>query len=86
DQSADHNEGVPTSYVKQTIWVEYFGKMGYGEVRHGKRMVNALVYVDVERITDGPVKREYIQRMNFAIADALTEGVPPGYIDKYLRP
>ncbi|KAJ7685424.1 Butirosin biosynthesis, BtrG-like protein [Mycena polygramma] len=86
EELLDGYEGVPTSYVKQTIWVEYFGKTGHGEVRHGKRMVNALVYVDVERIKDGPPKREYIQRMNSAIADALKEGVPKGYIDKYLRP
>ncbi|KAF7338092.1 Aig2 family protein [Mycena venus] len=91
EEKLDGYEGVPTSYVKQTLPVEYFGNgnkgKGYGEMRDGKRMVDALVYVDVERTTGGhPPKREYIFRMNSAIKDALAEGVPKAYIEKYLRP
>jgi hypothetical protein len=82
EETLDGYEGVPTSYVKQIIPVEYFGKKGYGEMR----MVDVLVYVDVERMTDGPPKQEYIHRMNNAIADALEEGVSKAYIEKYLRP
>ncbi|KAJ7272040.1 Butirosin biosynthesis, BtrG-like protein [Mycena haematopus] len=79
EEKLDGYEGVPTSYVKQFLPVEYFGG-------HDKRVVEALVYVDVERTTDGPPKREYIFRMNSAIADALAEGVSMAYIEKYLRP
>ncbi|KAJ6597159.1 Butirosin biosynthesis, BtrG-like protein [Mycena vulgaris] len=86
EESLDGYEDVPSSYVKQTLAVEYFGKMGYGEMRHGKRMVDALVYVDVERLKEGPPKKEYITRMNCAIADALEGGVSKLYIEKYLRP
>ncbi|KAJ7047071.1 Butirosin biosynthesis, BtrG-like protein [Mycena alexandri] len=86
EDKLDIFEGVPDSYVKQTVPVEYYGKKGYGEMRDGKRMVDALVYVDVERVTEGPPKTEYIRRMNAAIADALTEGISKTYIEKYLRP
>ncbi|KAJ7709631.1 Butirosin biosynthesis, BtrG-like protein [Mycena rosella] len=82
----DGYEGVPTSYVKQTMAVEYFGTKDYGVVRHGKRIVDALVYVDVQRVKDGPPKTEYIYRMNRAIADALAGGIPKAYIEKNLRP
>ncbi|KAJ7286058.1 Butirosin biosynthesis, BtrG-like protein [Mycena rebaudengoi] len=86
EEALDGYEGVPHSYVKQTLPVEYFGGKDYGEVRQGKRIVDALVYIDVVRQNDGPIQTEYILRMNFAIADALEEGVPKAYIDKYLRP
>jgi len=88
EEKLDGYEGVPRNYVKQIIPVEYFaGNNGrdYGEMRQGKCMVDALVYVDVERTTEGPPKREYIFRMNSAMADALAEGVPKAYIEKYLR-
>ncbi|KAJ7219518.1 Butirosin biosynthesis, BtrG-like protein [Mycena pura] len=88
EASLDVYEGVPESYVKKTLSVEYFGEGGYGEMRDsdGRRLVDALVYVDVERVLDGPPKEEYIHRMNSAIADALTQGVPAAYIELHLRP
>ncbi|KAJ7172230.1 Butirosin biosynthesis, BtrG-like protein [Mycena filopes] len=75
-------EGVPDAYMKQTMAVEWFG-LKRGDSR---RVLDALVYVDVERVTEGPPKTEYIRRMNLAIADALAEGVSRAYIEKYLRP
>jgi len=86
EETLDMYEGVPSSYVKQTMLVQYFGTEDYGEVQDGKRRVDALVYVDVERLKDGPPKAEYIYRMNSAIVDALEAGVPAAYIEKYLRP
>ncbi|KAJ7510123.1 Butirosin biosynthesis, BtrG-like protein [Mycena galericulata] len=87
EDTLDVYEGVPTAYVKQTIPVEYFGKGDHEELRAGKRIVDALVYVDIERVTDGwPPKTEYIYRMNSGIADALAGGVSETYISKYLRP
>ncbi|KAJ7085816.1 Butirosin biosynthesis, BtrG-like protein [Mycena belliarum] len=79
EESLDRFEGVPVSYVKQIIPVEHLR-------REGKKTVQALVYVDVERLDVGPPKEEYVGRMNSAIADALSEGIPRAYIDKYLRP
>lgn len=46
----------------------------------------ALVYVDFLRVEESEPKTEYIYRMNLAITDALNEGVPEDYIEKYLRP
>lgn len=51
-----------------------------------EEVIETLIYVDVVRKTDAPPKTEYIYRMNMAIADAIKEGVPKTYIDKYLRP
>ncbi|KAM6500264.1 hypothetical protein JOM56_003278 [Amanita muscaria] len=50
----------------------------------GKILHTTLVYID-RRETEGPPKTEYIYRMNQAITDAVKEGVPQEYIDKYLR-
>ncbi|KAJ7087787.1 Butirosin biosynthesis, BtrG-like protein, partial [Mycena epipterygia] len=87
EEALDHYEGVPDSYVKQTLQVVFFGKKtGPGERPHAGVFLDALVYVDIERVQEGPPKREYIYRMNSAIADALAEGVSQAYIEKYLRP
>ncbi|KAG6820645.1 hypothetical protein H0H93_013844 [Arthromyces matolae] len=48
-------------------------------------VVDTLVYVDVERLTEGPPREEYIKRINYAFADGKKEGIPQEYIDKYIR-
>jgi gamma-glutamylcyclotransferase len=69
-------------YQRQTIPIELINK----EDLQSKNTVDSLVYVDVERKSESLPKKEYVYRMNMAIADALQEGVPSDYIDKYLRP
>ena len=69
-------------YERQTIPIELVNK----EDRQFKNAVESLVYVDVERKSESQPKQEYVYRMNMAISDALQEGVPSDYIDKYLRP
>ncbi|KAF8211991.1 Butirosin biosynthesis, BtrG-like protein [Mycena galopus ATCC 62051] len=71
EEKLDGYEAVPRNYVKQIIPVEYFaGKNGR----------------DYGEMRQGkPPKREYIFRMNSAMADALADGVPKAYIEKYLR-
>ncbi len=51
-----------------------------------QEMVTALVYVDVERTEIGESKKEYVHRLNNAIVDGLKEGIPKGYVDRYIRP
>ncbi|KAJ7632847.1 Butirosin biosynthesis, BtrG-like protein [Roridomyces roridus] len=81
EKNLDRYEGVPVDYVKQNLQVEYYG---HGE--ENKKIVEALVYVDVERVTGGwPPQTEYIHRMNCGIADALAQGISQTYISKYLR-
>ena len=51
-----------------------------------EEVVRALIYIDVLRKEQSHPRKEYIYRMNMGIADALDEGVPADYIEKYLRP
>jgi gamma-glutamylcyclotransferase len=51
-----------------------------------RRSVKALIYVDVERKKESKPVEEYIYRMNMGMRDALQEGIPAEYIEKYLRP
>ncbi len=44
-----------------------------------------LVYIDFLRIKASKSKEEYIHRMNMALADAVNEGVPEDYVEKYIR-
>ncbi|KAG5638970.1 hypothetical protein H0H81_008190 [Sphagnurus paluster] len=76
----DQFEGVPKDYIKQTLCVEFLGE------REGGKMIQALVYTDVERLNEGPPKTEYITRINRAVDDARQEGIPQEYVDKYIRP
>lgn len=55
-------------------------------LKKSQEMVTALVYVDVERREIGESKREYVHRCNCAIVDGLKEGIPKGYVDRYIRP
>ncbi|KAF8660613.1 hypothetical protein AX16_001592 [Volvariella volvacea WC 439] len=86
ERSLDRYEGVPHSYVKKILPVTYLGTEEIGEVVDGKRIVQTLVYVDVERTDPGPPKVEYVWRMNQAIVDGIKQGIPESYINKYLRP
>jgi gamma-glutamylcyclotransferase len=88
ERKLDGYEGVPHAYIKKTIPVNYLGLpdgtyLNYGDER--LRIIEALVYVD-RRVTIGDPKEEYIGRMNSGIRDALREGVPREYVDKYIRP
>lgn len=44
-----------------------------------------LVYIDRNRTVDAKPKKEYVYRMNMGILDALSEGVPKGYVEGVLR-
>lgn len=51
-----------------------------------RRSVKSLIYVGVKRTTPNKPLEEYIYRMNLGIIDALKEGIPAYYIEKYLQP
>ncbi|KIM39271.1 hypothetical protein M413DRAFT_447212 [Hebeloma cylindrosporum] len=68
-------------YERQTIPVEPVNK----KESPPKDSVDSLVYVDIERKSESQPRKEYIYRMNMAIADGLREGIPSDYMDKYLR-
>ncbi|KAK3897046.1 hypothetical protein C8A05DRAFT_39411, partial [Staphylotrichum tortipilum] len=48
--------------------------------------IEALVYISDRFKTDGPIRDEYIQRMENAAADALELGVSPAFITDTIRP
>jgi hypothetical protein len=51
-----------------------------------KKTIQALIYIDIVNTTPDVPKTEYIHRINMAMQDALTEGIPQSYIEKYVRP
>lgn len=79
EKALDGYEGYPENYQKEMADIKV--------VRADERenTVVAFVYIDERRKTEGEIKAEYIIRMNYAIADALEEGVPNLYIQHYLR-
>jgi gamma-glutamylcyclotransferase len=79
----DGYEGVPDSYIKEIMPIEFAGD---GNLREGKTIIDALVYVDHARLIPSGPKTEYIYRMNMGIADGIEKGIPKEYFEKYLRP
>jgi len=77
ERRLDQYEGVPQSYVKKTLNIEFIGCTE-------RTSVAALVYVDERRQGEGIPREEYIERMNRGIADAFK--IPQEYVNKYLRP
>ncbi|KAF5373791.1 hypothetical protein D9758_000686 [Tetrapyrgos nigripes] len=86
EATLDGYEGVPSSYQKEMHSVEIINGEACGELIGGKRFVDALVYVDSVRTSNGTIKEEYIRRMSLAMEDALKEGFPKQYIETYIHP
>ena len=78
----DGYENVPYSYVKKTLPLMWWVKGS--SLKEG--IFDGLVYVDIARLQTGSARTEYIHRMNMGINDAIQEGVPQEYLDRYLRP
>jgi len=81
----DGFEGVPYNYHKKIIPLKLLRKSDSSFTTDEGNFVDALVYVDVERLNEGPPREEYIGRINKAVGDARKEGIPQEYIDKYIR-
>ncbi|KAG6880273.1 hypothetical protein C0992_001842 [Termitomyces sp. T32_za158] len=75
----DGYEEVPHSYHKYTLPVKVLKGDNQGT------SLPALVYVDIERLKEGPPRHEYIARINHAFRDGKNEGIPQEYITKYIR-
>ncbi|KAF8316334.1 hypothetical protein DL93DRAFT_2078052 [Clavulina sp. PMI_390] len=95
EETLDINEGVPFQYIKEymrvRLWdgrkVDDAGVPIIPDVSTdiGSEEVDALVYVDVKRITEGKPREEYIYRMGMGIRDGIAKGIPKSYFDKFLR-
>ncbi|KAI9663009.1 MAG: hypothetical protein M1821_008056 [Bathelium mastoideum] len=92
EKRLDGNEGVPDSYTKEVMSVEFWDERGKKgdekaiDVLKKPEPRDVLVYIDRKRTSgDYKPKSEYVHRMNMGIADALKEGVPEAYVHKVLR-
>lgn len=84
EDKLDGYEGVPWAYQKYKIDVQWARGSGEGE-EEGEPM-KALIYVDGERIEEGPPREEYIERMERGIEDAVENwGLNEGYADRVMR-
>ncbi|KAG6856463.1 hypothetical protein H0H87_004323 [Tephrocybe sp. NHM501043] len=79
EDELDGYEGVPNNYIKSILPVEVLKGQGQGTI------VDALVYIDVQRQNEGAPRHEYIARINHAFKDGKKEGIPQEYIEKYIR-
>ena len=93
EATLDINEGVPFSYVKKyldvTLWdTNVVDEAGVPTPPDGSpgRTISSLVYVDEQRTKEGLPKEEYIYRVGMGIEDAVANGVPIEYFEKYVRP
>lgn len=80
EEDLDVNEGVPEVYTKEELEVDLW----VGESKEPEKR-KALVYIDRLRTESSSPRKEYILRMNFGIADAISKGVPTDYVENVLR-
>lgn len=88
ERSLDRNEGVPISYTKEMLSMDFWpSKDGSRplDVTEEIEQMDMLVYIDRQRTENDRPKEEYIHRMNMGIKDGVLEGIPQGYIDRQLR-
>jgi gamma-glutamylcyclotransferase len=96
EERLDGYEDVGTTFTKEGLWVEFWGK-GEGEngvrekpdfVRRKPQRINAMVYVNRENTQqlDAKPSGMYRYKLNMGIKDALAEGFPQKYVDEDLRP
>ncbi|TFK30175.1 hypothetical protein FA15DRAFT_581583 [Coprinopsis marcescibilis] len=88
EDKLDVYENVPIAYVKDYIPVSVNPDVpGNENDRYsGPRTEKVLIYIDHLRITESKPKKEYITRINRGIEDAVKQGVPESYFEKYFRP
>ncbi|KAI5459945.1 PrpF protein-domain-containing protein [Mariannaea sp. PMI_226] len=89
EERLDGYEGVPYSYQKFQVEVKWARKPSDSdsfEVDDDEEVLRALIYVDTERMEDGPPREEYIGRMERGIEDAVENwGMDEDYADRVMR-
>lgn len=82
----DESEGVPWLYEKMNLKVRRLlspeEEKEYGGVIPE---VEALCYVDVQRLTEGKIEKEYVVWVKKAIEDGNKCGMPLSYAEKYIN-
>ena len=84
----DESEGVPWLYEKQKVKVKRVPQHNNSDEwkAGGGEEVEATTYVDVQRLMEGKIEKEYVTWVTKAIEDAGACGIRKEYADKYLRP
>ena len=95
ESKLDKNEGthhVPPAYTKEMmggeVWIAGDQGPKIEQViigSSGCEQHELLLYIDRRRTEEGTPREEYVKRMNLGITDAVSKGVPRGYIDSVLR-
>lgn len=87
EKALDESEGVPWLYEKIKLKVRRVPQDIAGlewKDTEGEEL-EATVYVDAQRTTEGRVEREYVIWLRKAIEDAKACGMPDSYVDQYIR-
>lgn len=93
----DESEGVPWLYEKLKLkvrrvpqeiagaeWRAGSAAGDDGDREHGEE-VEATAYVDVQRLTEGRIEKEYVTWVKKSIDDAKLCGLPESYAEKYIE-
>jgi hypothetical protein len=83
DEAAmDDAEGVPYHYQKQHHEVVRLNADGL----ETEQKVNALIYIDGERMDEGEIMPDYVVWIRKAMRDAKPFGLPDAYVEKVIQP
>ncbi|KAJ3868367.1 hypothetical protein EV359DRAFT_32479 [Lentinula novae-zelandiae] len=86
EATLDRYEGSPEIYQKvHGVPVEVVVRSQVDVAGIGD-MIDTLIYIDQNHVTDGKIRQEYIPRMHRVMEDGIREGIPPAYFDKYFKP
>ena len=89
EDQLDRNEGVPTTYTKEMVTIDFWESTDGKAVDVGLQGIkkHMLIYIDLERVADSKPQDEYIHRMNMGIKDAVDgAGLPFIYVQRAIRP
>lgn len=94
EERLDGYEGVPWAYQKFQVDVKWARKNSSDEEEEeedayedeDEEPLRALIYVDGERVEEGPPREEYVDRMEKGIEDGVENwGLDEEYADKVMR-
>lgn len=87
EMALDESEGVPWMYEKKKLKVRRVPQAQAGQewrTSDAGEEVEATAYVDVQRLSEGRIEKEYIVWVRKAVEDAFQCGMPQVYVDKYI--
>ncbi|KAI1455774.1 hypothetical protein F4805DRAFT_259779 [Annulohypoxylon moriforme] len=99
ETNLDMHEGVPWAYEKRFLDATLLPGLtptttadtGYTDAHsqntEKEETVRVLVYIDFKRVSSSAPRKEYVDRMNRGIDEAMEQwGLPKAYVDSVIRP